>query len=125
MPLVREPLTELARQGGLTGTLQTGQHDHGGTGFGQVDATGFATQNVLKFLVDDLDHLLAGVQRLGDLGTQSAFLDDGREFPDHGNGDVRFEKGAPDFPNGGVHIRFGQPTLAAQVLEGRCKPVGQ
>ena len=125
VPLIGEPFTELAGQSGLTGTLQTREHDHGGAGLGQIDTAGLATQNVLEFLVDDLDDLLAGVQCLGHLGTQSTFLDGGGEFPDHGNGDVGLEKGAADFPYGGVHIRFGQPTLAAQVLEGRCKPVGQ
>ena len=43
--LALQPVGQLARQGGLTGTLQTREHDDGRAALGHVDATGRTTQD--------------------------------------------------------------------------------
>ena len=64
VPLRLEPAAELAGQGRLTGTLQTGQHDHRRRLLGQPDPAGLAAEDLDELLVDDLDDLLRRVQRL-------------------------------------------------------------
>src|SRR5690606_2757057 len=118
-------LGQLAGQGGLAGTLQAGEHDHRWRVLGQVQAAGFATEDANEFLVDDLDDLLARVQRLGNLGAQGAFLHLGYEAADHRYGNVGVKQGATDLACGTVDIRFSQAALAAQVLEGCCQAIGK
>ena len=43
--LALQPVGQLTRQGGLTGTLQTREHDDGRAALGHVDATGRTTQD--------------------------------------------------------------------------------
>ena len=71
-----------------------------------------------QLLVDDLDDLLRGVQRLADLGAARPLLDRGDEVLDHGQRDVRLEQGEPDLARGGVDVGVGELPLAAEVLEG-------
>ena len=65
--LLLEPQRELARQRRLTGALQAGQHDDGRRLLGEPQPPGLAAEDADQFLVDDLDDLLSGVQRLRDL----------------------------------------------------------
>ncbi len=118
-----EVLGELAGQRGLAGTLETGQHDDGGAGLREADPAGFAAQDLDELLVDDLDDLLARVQRCGDFRAEGPLADPAGEFADHRNGDVGVQEGAPDFADRGVNVRLGQAALATEVLEGCCQPV--
>jgi hypothetical protein len=59
----------------------------------------------------------AGVQRLVDVGAEGALLDVLDERTDDGQRHVRFEERDPDLARGGVDVRLGEPSLAAQVLE--------
>ncbi len=117
--LLLQPVAELAREGGLTRTLQTRQHDHGGRLLGEAQAPGLAAEDGDEFLVDDLEDLLGRVQRLADLGTEGALLDVLDERPDDRQRHVRLEERDPDVPGRGVDVRFAETPLAAQVLEGR------
>ena len=58
MPLPLEPLREFTRQRGFTGTLQTSQHNNGGTGLSHVNAASLPAQNGNKLFVYNLDDLL-------------------------------------------------------------------
>ena len=91
----------------------------------RLQPAGLPAQDAHEFLVDDLDDLLARVQRGGDLFAQGAFLDLGREGADHGDGDVGVQQGTADLADCGVDVGLGQPSLAAQVLEGGCQAVGE
>lgn len=117
--LLLQPVAELAREGGLTGTLETRQHDHGGRVLGEPQPPGLAAEDRDELLVHDLQDLLRGVQRPRDIGTEGTLLDVLDERPDDGEGHVRFQEGDPDLARGGVDVRLGEPSLAAQVLESR------
>ena len=78
-----------------------------------------------QLLVDDLDHLLAGVERAGQLGSARPLLDRGDEVLDHAQVDVSLEQRNPDLPRGGVDVGLGQTPLASQGLEGRRQAVLQ
>ena len=73
--LILQPLGELAGEGRLTGTLQTGEHDDRRRGLGEAQPARLAAEDADEFLVDDLDDLLRGVERAGHLGALGAFLD--------------------------------------------------
>ncbi len=73
MALPLELLRELAREGRLTGTLQAREHDDGRCGLRELQAPLLAAEDLHQFLVDDLDDLLRGVQRLVDLVNEGAF----------------------------------------------------
>jgi hypothetical protein len=125
LALVLEPRGELGRQRGLPGALQTGQHDHGGPGLGVAEPPGFAAEDGDQLLVNDLDDLLRGVQRLADLLAPGALLDRRDEVLDHRQRDVGLEQGDPDLARGRVDVGLGEPALATQVLERVGKAVGQ
>ncbi len=120
-----EPLRELAREGGLTGTLQTGEHDDRRRGLRELQTTGLAAEDPDEFLVDDLDDLLGRVQRAVHLGALGAHLDLLDELAHDGQRDVGLEQGEADLTAGRVDVRVGQPPLAAQVLQDPCQPVGK
>ena len=123
--LIREVLGQLAGQCGLTGALQAQQHDHRGRLLRQAQVARLAAEDHDQFLVDDLHDLLRGVQARRDLLAHRAFLDAGCEGAHHRQGHVGFEQGSPDLTDGLVDVRLGQPSFAAQTLEGRGQAVGQ
>jgi hypothetical protein len=84
VPLALQPAAELAGECRLTGALQAGEHDHRGRLLGQPEAAGLTTEDLDELLVDDLDDLLGGVQRPGDLGAARTLLDGTDESPDDG-----------------------------------------
>ena len=118
LALVLEPQRELGGERGLSGALEAGQHDHGRRGLREPQPPGLAAEDPDELLVDDLDDLLGGVQRLADLGAAGALLDRRDEVLDHGQRDVGLEQRQPDLAPGGVDVGLGQPPLAAEVLEG-------
>ena len=65
VPVTLEPVSKLSSQRGLTGTLQTRQHDDRRWLLRKLDPTGLTTQNLHQFVVNNLDDLLARVERLG------------------------------------------------------------
>ncbi len=123
--LALEPEAELSGERRLARALEAGEHDHGGGGLGEPQPPGLAAEDGDELLVDDLDDLLGGVQRLGDLGAARPLLHVGDEGPDHGQGDVGFQQGDTDLACRGVDVRLGQAALAPEVLEGRAKAVGE
>ena len=123
--LLLQPATQLAREGRLACTLEAGEHDHRRWLLGEAQPPGLPAEDRHQFLVDDLDDLLGRVERLADLRFGRPLLDPGDEAAHHGQCDVGLEQRDADLPRRGVHIRRGQPALAAQVLERRGEPVLQ
>ena len=123
--LPAQPGRQLARERGLTGALQAGEHDHGGRVLGEPQPPGLPAEDADELLVDDLDDLLGRVQRLRHLGAACPLLDRADERTHHRQGDVGLEQRHPDLPAGGVDVSVGEPALAAQVLERRCQAVGK
>ena len=116
---------ELAGQGRLARALQAREQDHGGRRLGQPEPPGLPTEQLDELLVDDLDDLLRGVQRPGDLGTHRPLADPVGEHADGRQRDVGLEQRHPDLADGRGDVGLGQPALAAQALEGRGQSVGQ
>ena len=123
--LALEPVRELARQSGLTRTLQTGEHDHRRGLLGELDAPRLAAQDRGELGVDDLDDLLRGVEGLGHLGALGPFLDARDERAHDGEGDVRLEQRQADLARRRIDVGVAEPPLSAQVLERTCQAIGQ
>ena len=123
---ILEPIAELAGQRGLTGTLQTGEHDDRRRVLGEVQRAVHAlTEHAGQLVVDDLDDLLGRVERLGHLGAQRALADTAGEGAHHLKRHVGVEQGAADLADGAVDIRLGKLAFALQVLERIREPVCQ
>jgi hypothetical protein len=125
VPLALEPEAQLSGEGGLTGALETGEHDHGRGVLGEAQAAGLAAQNGDQLIVDDLDELLRGIQRLRDLNTERPLLHVRDEGPGDREGDIRLQQGDTDLACCGVDVRFAEAALAPQGLEGIRKAVGE
>lgn len=125
LALALEPEREFGRQGGLARTLKPREQDDGGAGLGITESTGLATQDLDQFLVDDLDDLLGGIERLGDLFAAGALLDGADELLDDRQRDVCFEQRDPDLACGGIDVGLGETALASQILEGVGETVGE
>jgi hypothetical protein len=104
MALPLQQFRQLARERGLTGTLQTGQHDHRRRVLGQVQPPGLAAEDADEFLVDDLHDLLGRVQRRADLRALGALLDPSDEAADDGQRDVSLQQREADLAAGGVDV---------------------
>src|SRR5699024_11411122 len=104
-------------------TLDAGEHDDRRRGRGQGHAAGLAAEDLDEFLVDDLDHLLRRVERLGDLDAGRTLLDAFDESAHDGQGDIRLQQREADFAGGGVDVRLGQFALAAEPGEGTGQAV--
>src|SRR5699024_5820992 len=109
--------------GGFTRTLEPREHDHRGGAFGEVEFAGFPAEDLDEFLVDDLDDLLARLQRLRQVGRLRLFAYRTRERADGGDGDVRVEQCAADLGNGGVDVGVSQPPLAPEGFQGGGEPI--
>src|SRR6478752_96862 len=71
-----------------------------------------------QLLVDDLDHLLAGVQVADDLLRQAALLDVGGERLDDLEVDVGLQQRQPDLAQDLVHLVLGQRAALTDVGQG-------
>jgi hypothetical protein len=123
--LLLQPQRELRGEGRLARALEAGEHDDGRPGLRVPQSPGLPTEDLDELLVDDLDDLLGGVQRLADLLAASAFLDRRDELLDDRQRDVRLEQRDPDLATGVVDVGVGQLPLATEVLEGVGEPVGE
>ena len=104
------------------------QSDHQDRGWGVVDLelTGltFTAQNVLKFVVNDLNNLLAGGDGLGDRLARGLFLHGFDEIARDGQGHVRLKQSNTYFAQGGFHILIGQSTLLGQAIKDTAEAFG-
>jgi len=125
VPLLLQPFAELAGQSRLAGALEAGEHDHRRRSLGEPQRTGLAAEDADQLVVDDLDDLLAGVERLMDLGAVGTLLDRGDEVLDDAQVDVGLQERQSDLPGGGVDVGVGQLGLAAEVAESRGQTVLQ
>lgn len=118
-----QPAAELAREGGLTGTLQAGEHDDGRRSLGEPQPARVTAEDLDELLVDDLDDLLGRVEGLVDVGAAGAFPELGDEGTHDRQRDVGLQQRDPDLPRAGIEVSVGEPALAAEPLERRLEAI--
>ncbi len=124
LSILDEVLGELRAGGGLARALEPGHQDHGRprAGKGQI-AAGAAHQRG-QLLVDDLHHLLAGVEAVEDPGPEAALLDLGGELLHDLEVDVGLEQREADLAHRAVDIRLGQLASRANAGKGLLETIG-
>ncbi|CAB4858711.1 unannotated protein [freshwater metagenome] len=123
--LALEPARKLSRCRGLSRALQARHEDDRGRSAGVRELEDLPAEHGGEFLVDDLDDLLSGVERLGQFDADGLLPDSGHHRANHPHVDVRLEQGRTDLREHLVDIGLGEATLPAQALENAVKAVGQ
>ncbi len=114
---------ELGAGGRLARSLQPGHQDHGRAARGEGEIATRAAHQRGQLLVDDLDHLLAGIEAAEHVGAEAALLDRGRELLDDLEVDVGLEQREADLAHRGIDVGLGQLSARADVGERRLEPV--
>ncbi len=125
MALLLEQLRELAGERRLARTLQAREHDDRGRVLRELQAALLPTQDRDELLVDDLDDLLSGVQRLVDLVAERSLAHLRGELLDDGQRDVGVEECATDLADCSVDVRRRELALGAEVAEGLGETIGE
>lgn len=120
-----EPLGKLGGGGRLTGALEASHEDDGGRLGGFLEAGGVAAEDVDELVVDDLDELLGGGERGGDLGAHGAGADVLDEGVDDGEVHVGLEESNADLAEGVADVFVGDGALATEVFEGTLELIGE
>ena len=120
-----EPLGDFRRGRGFARALQTDHHDGDRRRRIEVDRVGGRPQGLDQLVMDDLDHHLAGRDRLDHLDADGALFELVDEAAHHVEGDVGLQEGAADFARRRIHVGSRQGTPPRQAVENAGKPFGQ
>ena len=115
--LLAQHLRELRGGGGLARALQAGHQHHGRRPGRERQPRRRAAHQLGELLVDDLDDLLAGVQLLGDVGSERPLLDRRRELLDDLEVDVRLQQREPDLAHRAVDVVVREGAALPDALE--------
>jgi hypothetical protein len=113
---------ELAGGGGLARALEAGHQDHRRLLAREDEVAPRSAHQLRELVVDELHHLLAGVERVEDVGPERALLDGCRELLDDLEVDVGLEQREPDLAHGLVDVVLGELAARADVAEGGLEP---
>ncbi len=124
-----EVLGEFPAGSGFAGALEATEHDDGRRG-GDEEAAGGGGAGIAVFVeddifshqlnesvVDNLDHLLAGLDGRENFGADGFLGDFGDEGVDDIEVDIGFEEGGADFLHGVAHVGFGDFSFAGEVAK--------
>ncbi len=115
--------------GGGRGLARALQADHQHRGGGRVDLEGggggVAGEDVDELVVDDLDDLLAGGDRLGDGLAAGLVVDSLDEIAGDRERDVGLEQGDADLAQRGRDVLVGERALAGELVEDAGEPAAE
>ncbi len=116
-----EVLAELGGSGRFAGALQACQQDDRRPGRDEVDPRIHRPHELDQLVVDDLDHHLAGMEALDDLGADRLLADVLGELLDDVVVHVGFEQCLADVVHGVGDVGLGNPPPAGQRPEDRIE----
>ena len=108
---------EFCGGGGFAGALKADHHDGDRRHRIEIDGLAVGTKRGDQFVMDDLDHHLAGRDRLDDGGADRLFADAIDEAADHVERDVGLQQRAAHLAHRSVDIGLRQRTAARQPIE--------
>ena len=115
--VLAQELRQLGGRGRLARALQPGHQDHGRRVRSEGEIAAGAAHQLGELVVDRLDHGLAGVERLADLGAGEALAQRGCEVLDDLEVDVGLEQRQTDLAQGLVDVLLGELPPRADVGE--------
>ena len=120
-----EALGDLGRGRRLARALQADQHD-GDRGRGvEIDRLAFAAERLDERVMDDLDHHLAGPDRLDDGGADRLGARAIDERAHDLERDVRLDERAPDLAHRGVDVLLREGAAAGEFIQYAGELFGQ
>ncbi len=117
VPAGLEPVCQLARSGGLAGTLQSGHQHHRGRLRSELHARRVFAESLDQFIAHDLDDLLAGRKRGQHFLPHGFGLDAVDQLFHHFEVDVGLKQRQPDFAQRLGNVFLAKPGLAAKGLK--------
>ena len=119
-PRVHEQLPELAAGGRFAGTLQAAQHQHRHVA-AEMERVVHRPHQTDQLLMDDVDELLGGIERLEDRFAHGLVVHPVHEVLHDRQADVGFEQGPLDQLQAVAHVRLGEPSAPAQGPQRRTQ----
>ena len=116
---------DLGRGRRLARALQADQHDRHGRRRVQIDRLQFRAQRLDQQIVDDLDHHLAGLDRLDDGRANRLGAGSVDKRAHNLERDVRLEQRATHFAHGGVDVFLGEGAAAGEFIQYAGELFGQ
>ena len=123
LSLFAQPLTKLSGQSRLTCTLQTREHENCRASLGKMQLSGFATQDLNKFIMNNADNLLTGVKRAGTSCSIGLLANLSGELTNDRKGNVSIDQGTTNLANSLIDIRFRQNSTRTEPLKGRGQTI--
>jgi len=123
--LFLEQVSQLYGRRGLTGALQTHEHDDIGDAVTKDELALGGAKHLGELVEHDLDDVLRRRQRLHDLGGHAALLGLGDELLDDLEVDVGLEQRHANIAHGRSNIGLGQLALAAQAVKCVVEAIAQ
>ena len=114
-----QALADLAGRGGLARALQADHHDDDGGRRIEVNGNTFFAEHADKFVMDDLDDHLAGLDALEDLGADRLGANLVGEGADDIKRNVGFEEGAANLAQRGCDVGIRQRAATGQAVQNR------
>ena len=113
---VFEETGELGRGSGLASAIEADDQNPGR--LAEIDRGGIPAEECRQLILEDFDDLLTRGDALEDLLAQRALLDLVDELLGHGEVDVGVEQGQSNLPQRIGDVRFGEPSMTTEALEG-------
>jgi hypothetical protein len=123
--LLLQPLGDLGAGRRLARALKADHHHHRRRSDVDMKLGRIGAEHVDEGVVDDLDDLLAGRDRLQDLLADRGFRHLVDEVAHDRQGDVGFEQGDPNLAHRAANVRLVERAAAAQAVEHAGKAVAQ
>ena len=123
LSLFTQPLTKFSGQSRLTCTLQTCEHENCRASLGKMQLSGFATQDLNKFIMNNADNLLTGVKRAGTSCSIGLLANLSGELTNDRKGNVSIDQGTTNLANSLIDIRFRQNSTRTEPLKGRGQTI--
>ena len=120
-----QALGDLGRGRRLAGALQADQHDRDGRRGVEVDRLRLAAERLDQRVVDDLDHHLAGPDRLDDRGADRLGAGAVDERAHDLERDVGLEQRAAHLAHRSVDVLLGERAAAGQLVQYAGELFGQ
>ena len=116
---------DLGRGRRFARALQADQHDRDGSRRVEVDRLRFRAQRLDQQIVDDLDHHLAGLDRLDDGRADRLGAGPVDERAHDIERDIRLEQRTAHFAHGGVDVLLGEGAAAGEFIQNAGELFGQ